>query len=437
MRKALFFYMTSVLLSISSVFGLLKIQVNQGIFSPIPIAVVDFKGEGDLGKSIRQIISNDLGNSGLFKATPQDAYIQDSESVHTSVRFADWRLLKVDALVFGTVRESGGKVFVTFRLVDVFAEKQLVALEMHADKADFRKLAHMISNSIYERLTGEKGYFTTKIAYVAESGRADQRIKRLAVMDCDGEGHRYLTSGRTFVMTPRFSPDGNKIAYFSIINHAGNVFIYDIQEHTTELLGKFTGMSYAPRFSADGKKIVFSIAEGMTSHIYEMNLKTREKKRLTKVPSLNTSPYYSPDGQHIAFVSDRSGSPQIYIMDRDGETKGESAKRITFGKGSYYTPVFSPNGQHLAFTKKHGGTFYVGVLKPDGTSERTLAQGFFVEAPTWSPNSQMVMYTRRTPINPRTKSEIARIYSIHISGFNEREVLTPMDATDPEWSANL
>jgi TolB protein len=221
------------------------------------------------------------------------------------------------------------------------------------------------------------------------------------------------------------------------VNHAGNVFIYDIHEHTTELLGKFTGMSYAPRFSADGKKIVFSIAEGMTSHIYEMNLKTREKKRLTKVPSLNTSPYYSPDGQHIAFVSDRSGSPQIYIMDRGGETKGESAKRLTFGKGSYYTPVFSPNGQHLAFTKKHGGTFYVGVLKPDGTSERTLAQGFFVEAPTWSPNSQMVMYTRRTPINPRTKSEIARIYSIHISGFNEREMLTPMDATDPEWSANL
>lgn len=437
MRKVLFFSVLSMVFNISTVCGLLKVQVNRGIFSPIPIAVVDFNGEGDLGKNIRQIIANDLGNSGLFKTIPQEAYIQDSESVHKSVRFSDWRLIKIDALVYGTIKESGGKIFVTFRLVDVFAEKQMVALEMQADKADFRKLAHMISNAIYERLTGEKGYFTTKVAYVAETGRADQRIKRLAVMDCDGENHRYLTSGRTFVMTPRFSPDGNKVAYFTIVNHQGNVYIYDIHEHTTELLGKFKGMSYAPRFSSDGRKILFSMAEGMTSHIYEMDLKTREKKQLTKVPSLNTSPYYSPDGQHIAFVSDRSGTAQIYIMDRGGESKGESAKRITFGQGRYYTPVFSPNGQHLAFTKTHGGTFYVGVLKPDGTGERTLAQGFFVEAPTWSPNSQMVMYTRRTPINPRTKSEIARIYSIHISGFNEREMLTPMDATDPEWSASL
>jgi TolB protein len=256
-------------------------------------------------------------------------------------------------------------------------------------------------------------------------------------MDCDGDNHRYLTSGRTFVMTPRFSPDGNKVAYFTIVNHAGNVYIYDIHEHTTELLGKFKGMSYAPRFSSDGKRLLFSIAEGMTSHIYEMDLKTHSKRQLTKVPALNTSPYYSPDGSKIAFVSDRSGTPQIYVMDASGETKGASATRITFGQGRYYTPVFSPNGQHLAFTKTHGGTFYVGVLKPDGTSERTLAQGFFVEAPTWSPNSQMVMYTRRTPINPRTKSDLAKIYSIHISGFNEQEMLTPMDATDPEWSASL
>lgn len=437
MRKLLFFSLLSVVYSISTVCGLLKVQVNRGIFSPIPIAIVDFNGGGDLGKNIRQIIANDLGGSGLFKTIPQDAYIQDQESLQKSVRFSDWRLIKTDALVYGTVKESGGKVFVTFRLVDVFAEKQMVALEMQADKGDFRKLAHMISNTIYERLTGEKGYFTTKIAYVAETGRADQRVKRLAIMDCDGENHRYLTSGRTFVMTPRFSPDGNKVAYFTIVNHQGNVYIYDIHEHTTELLGKFKGMSYAPRFSADGRKMLFSVADGLTSHIFEVNLRTKEKRQLTKVPALNTSPYYSPDGSTIAFVSDRSGTPQIYTMDKDGETKGESAKRITFGQGRYYTPVFSPNGQHLAFTKTQGGTFYVGVVKPDGTSERTLAQGFFVEAPTWSPNSQMVMYTRRTPVNPRTKSEIARIYSIHISGFNEREMLTPMDATDPEWSASL
>lgn len=423
--------------SASNIHGLLKVQVNRGIFSPIPIAVVDFAGDGELGKNIRQIIANDLGRSGLFKAISQDAYIQDTQSLQQSVRFPDWRLIKVDALVYGTIKEASGKIVVTFRLVDVFSEKQMVALEMQANSSDFRKLAHMISNAIYERLTGEKGYFTTKIAYVAETGRADQRVKRLAIMDCDGDSHRYLTSGRTFVMTPRFSPDGSKVAYFTIVNHAGNVYIYDIHGHTTELLGKFKGMSYAPRFSADGKRVLFSLADGMTSHIFEMDLKTHSKRQLTKVPALNTSPYYSPDGTKIAFVSDRSGTPQIYIMDIGGETKGASAIRLTFGQGRYYTPVFSPNGQHLAFTKTYGGTFYVGVLKPDGTGERTLAKGFFVEAPTWSPNSQMVMYTRRTPINPKTKSEMAKIYAIHISGFNEQEILTPMDATDPEWSSSL
>jgi TolB protein len=426
-----------LLMNVSTVNALLKVQVNRGIFSPIPIAITDFASDSEVGKHIRQVIANDLGWSGLFKPIPQAAYIQTTESLQSSVRFADWRLIKADGLVYGSVKEAGDQIYVTFRLVDVFAEKQMIALQMQAAKSDWRKLAHTMANTIYERLTGEKGYFTTKVAYVAESGRADQRIKRLAIMDYDGDNHRYLTSGRTFVMTPRFSPDGRKVAYFTIINHQGNVYIYDIYEHTTELLGQFKGMSYAPRFSVDGKKILFSLAEGMTSHIFEMDLKTRQKKQLTKVPALNTSPYYSPDGSKIAFVSDRSGTPQIYVMDRSGEFGGEAAKRITFGQGRYYTPVFSPNGQHLAFTKTYMGTFYVGVLKPDGTGERTLAQGFFVEAPTWSPNSQMVMYTRRTHINPRTKSEIARVYSIHISGFNEREVMTPMDATDPEWSGSL
>ncbi|MCP5322890.1 MAG: Tol-Pal system protein TolB [Candidatus Paracaedibacteraceae bacterium] len=433
--RILFFAALSIFLNISNVNALLKVQVNRGIFSPIPIAIADFvDNDSDLGKNIRQIIASDLGSSGLFRAVPKDAYIQDCESLNKAVRFSDWRLIKVDGLVYGDVKESGGQIVVTFKLVDVFSEKQMLALQMQSSKTDWRKLAHVISNAIYERLTGEKGYFTTKVAYVSETGRADRRVKRLAIMDYDGENHRYLTTGRTFVMTPRFSPDGNKIAYFTIINHQGNVYIYDINNHTTELLGRFKGMSYAPRFSADGKSILFSVAEGMTSHIFEMDLKTRTKRQLTKVPALNTSPYYSPDGSKIAFVSDRSSTPQIYIMERNGEFGGESAKRITYGQGRYYTPVFSPNGQHLAFTKTYMGTFYVGVLRPDGTSERTLAQGFFVEAPTWSPNSQMVMYTRRTQINPNTKSEVARVYSIHVSGFNEREILTPLDATDPEWS---
>ncbi len=425
-------------ISSSNVNALLKVQVNKGGFSPIPIAISSFKGESpQLEKNIRQIIANDLASSGLFKVLAEDAYIQKSDSLQKNIRFSDWRLIKSDGLLYGEIQEIGEELSITFRLIDVFAEKTLFSLQMKSRKSDWRKLAHMISNAVYERLTGEKGYFTTKVAYVSETGQANCRIKRLALMDYDGNNHKFLTSGRTFVMTPRLSPDGNKIAYFTIVNHQGNVYIYNINEHTTELLGRFSGMSYAPRFSKNGKRILFSLADGLVSHVYEMDLKTRKKRQLTKTAALNTSAYYSPDGTKIAFVSDRSGTPQIHTMDIQGETEEEPAKRITFGEGRYYTPVYSPDGKHLAFTKTHMGTFYVGVLKPNGTEERTLSQGYFVEAPTWSPNSQMVMYTRRTPINPSTKSQVSRVYMIHISGFNERETLTPLDATDPEWSSSL
>lgn len=418
--------------------ALLKVEVNRGVFSPIPIAVTHFtSANNNLSENIRQVIASDLGASGLFRPISAGAYIQTPESISSGVRYADWRMIKADALVFGSIQEAGGTIKVAFKMFDVFGEKQLLALEVQSASADWRKLAHTLSNAIYERLTGEKGYFTTKVAYVAESGRADRRMKRLAIMDYDGNNHQYLTSGRTFVMTPRLSPDGKQIAYFTIINHQGSVYLYDTDYRTTRLLGRFKGMSYAPRFSPDGKSIIFSIAEGLTSHIFEMNLVTRAKRQLTKVPALNTSPYYSPDGRSVFFVSDRGGTPQIYSMSIKGEFGEQSAKRLTYGGGRYYTPVMSPNGKYLAFTKTYMGQFYVGVLNPDGSGERTLARGFFVEAPTWSPNSQMVMYTRRTQVNPRTKMERARVYSIHLSGLNEKEVLTPMDGTDPEWSASL
>lgn len=426
------------LLFCAPVNALLKVKVNRGVFSPIPIAVTNFNATDDrLSGNIRQVVASDLGGSGLFKLIDPQAYIQNPETLKAKISFADWRMIKTDVLVYGDVKEVGGNIVVSFKVVDVFGEKQLLALEMQSAKADWRKLAHTLANNIYERLTGERGYFTTKVAYISETGRADMRVKRLAIMDYDGNNHQFLTSGRTFVMTPRLSPDGKKIAYFTIVNHHGSVYIYDLDRQTTDLLGRFKGMSYAPRFSPDGRKILFSIAEGLTSHIFEMDLATRSQKKLTKVPALNTSPYYSPDGSTIVFVSDRSGTPQIYSMNSAGEMGGAAAKRLTYGEGRYYTPVFSPNGKYLAFTKTYMGQFYVGVLDPDGTSERTLARGFFVEAPTWSPNSQMVMYTRRTQINLKTKTERARVYSIHVSGLNEKEVNTPQDATDPEWSASL
>jgi TolB protein len=427
----------ATLLMISPVFGLLKVQVKKGVFSPVPIAISNFSSQdSNIGESIRGVITNDLSSSGLFNTIPKDAHIQTNFA--KGVRFSDWKVIKADGLVYGFVESEGSTITVTVKLIDVFAETEITSLKLKGPKSGWRKLAHTIANQIYERLTGEAGYFNTKIAYVAESGPSDKRTKRLAIADYDGANYKLLTSGRAMIMTPRFSKNGNKIAYYSIVNRKGNIYILNLDNNTTELLGQFDGLSYAPRFSEDGKFMLFSIASGMSSHIYEMNLKTRQKRRLTRVPALNTSPYYSPDGSKIVFVSNRSGSAQLYVVDRDGEAASASAKRLTFASGSrYYTPVFSPNGKYIAFTKVHGGTFFVGLMRPDGTGERTIAQGFFVEAPTWSPNSQMLMYTRRTPVNKRTRSDVARIYMIHVTGFGEKEVITPTNATDPEWSGNL
>lgn len=432
---SVFFRLVFVLMFTFPVFAKLKVEVNRGFFSPIPIAITDFTGiseaEKKMGKGLRQVIANNLGRSGYFNPLAQSAYIQDCEALKKAVRYEDWRIIKVDALVYGDIQISGNSVTVNFRLVDVYAQKQIEGLTLKGKVGEWRKLAHLVSNAVYKRLTGENGYFTSRIAYVAESGIATRRIKRLAIMDQDGENHRFLTRGHTLVMTPRFSPDGKKVAYFEIRNRHGDVYIYDLEHHTTELIGTFEGMSYAPKFSPDGQYLIYSLATGFVSHIYEFNLRTRKKKKLTFVPSLNTSPCYSPDGKQITFVSDRSGTAQIYIMDRDGSNE----RRISFGAGRYYTPDWSPNGKYIAFTKTVPQGFFVGVMNPDGTEERALAQDYFVEGPTWSNNSQMIMFTRRTPINSKTKTSISRIYMINVAGYNEREILTPMDAAEPEWSA--
>jgi TolB protein len=442
MRK-LFFLL--FVLSFVPVQGVLKVKITKGVFSPIPIAIAKLDAEDkEIADSLRDVISADLGGSGLFSAIPKGAHPKLEFEKEGIVKRQHWQAIKADGLVYGSVSTSGSTIKASVKLIDVFAPSgesgEVITITVSRNKSEWRRLAHEISDKIYERLTGEVGYFNTKFAYVSESGPADKRMKRLAIADYDGANYRLLTSGRALVMTPRFSKSANKIAYYSVVNRKGNIYILDLNSNSTELLGQFDGLSHAPRFSEDGTKVLFSLAKGMYSHIHEMDLRTRKKTRLTTVPALNTSPYYSPDGANIVFVSNRSGTPQLYVMDRAGEGSGTSAKRLTYAAGSrYFTPVFSPNGKYLAFTKIHipTGQFYVGIMKPDGSGERTLAQGFFVEAPTWSPNSQMIMYTRRTPINKKTRSDVARLYMIHINGTNEKEVLTPTDAADPEWSAHL
>src|SRR3954468_16263434 len=347
----------------------LRLDITRGRVEPMPIAISTFYGQGgqesQVGRDIAQVVSANLERSGLFRPLDPKALIQDPASLHSQPRFADLKVINAQVLVSGTVQaQPDGRLRVEFRLWDVIAEQQMTGLAYFTVPENWRRVAHIISDAIYKRITGEEGYFDTRIVYISENGPADKRIKRLAIMDQDGENHRWLTDGRTLVLTPRFSPTAPEITYLSYFNNKPRVYLFNIDTGRQEILGDFPGMTFAPRFSPDGNKVLMSLAQNGNSDVWELDLRTRRQTLLTpNSPAIDTSPCYSPDGSKIAFESDRGGSQQVYVMNSDGS----AAKRITFGQGKYGTPVWSPRGDLIAFTRIHGGTFEVGVIRPDGS----------------------------------------------------------------------
>ncbi|WP_259782787.1 Tol-Pal system beta propeller repeat protein TolB [Aestuariispira ectoiniformans] len=408
-----------------------NIDITQGNVKPLPIAITDFFGgaqkEAEVGTDIASVISADLERSGIFEPIDKGAFIQSVASMKVKPRFSDWRVINAQALVNGSISLlDDGQIRVEFRLWDVFSESQMVGQAFETIPSNWRRVSHMISDIIYKRLTGESGYFDSKIVYIAESGSKKNRIKRLAIMDQDGANQRFMTDGRSLVLTPRFSPKRHEITYLSYYNNKPRVYLFNIETGRRELLGSFNGMTFAPRFSPDGDSVIMSHAERGNSDIYVMDLATRRPTRLTSDPAIDTSPSYAPDGSQIVFNSDRGGSPQLYVMDSDGG----NVRRISFGKGVYSTPVWSPRGDLIAFTKQTGGLFYIGVIRPDGSGERLLTKSFLDEAPTWSPNGRVLMFFRQEP-GERGRT---RLFSVDLTGYNLREVVTPGDASDPAWS---
>jgi TolB protein len=414
----------------------LEIDITRGHVEPVPIAVTSFRGalgvERQLGADIAAVVSQDLDSSGLFRPLDPRSFLQDPSRMRVIPRFADWRQINAQALVTGkTSVQTDGFVTAEFRLWDVFSEQYLTGFRLKAPRERWRRIAHLIADAIYERITGENGYFDTRIVYVAETGPKDARIKRLAIMDQDGANHRFLTDGRHLVLTPRFSPTLQEITYLSYIGGRPRVYIRNIDTGQEEILGDFPGnMTLAPRFSPDGNKVVLSVAIAGNTEIYELDLRTRVQLQLTRHTAIDTAPSYSPDATRVAFESDRSGSQQVYVMGADGST----AERISFGEGRYATPVWSPRGDWIAFTKSHKGTFYIGVMRPDGSDERLLSSGFLVEGPTWAPNGRVLMFFRDFPGEGSGRSGRVRLFSIDITGRNEREIVTGTDASDPAWS---
>jgi len=409
----------------------LVIDINEGVADPLPIAVTDFVGQGEdtvLGQDIAAVISADLERSGLFVPIDPRAFIQSAADIDVAPRFGDWRTINAQALVSGRVdREADGRLAVSFRLWDTFAEQQLDGFVYRGNTQIWRRMAHKIADAIYQRLTGESGYFDTRVVYIAETGPATARQKQLAIMDQDGANHRFITDGSYLVLTPRFSPTAQEITYMAYVNNTPRVYVMDIDTGRREVLGDFPGMTFAPRFSPDGRKVIMSLAVDGNTDIYVMDLPTRRIERLTNDPAIDTSPSFSPDGRFVTFNSDRGGKPQIYVMNADGS----NVQRISFGEGRYSTPVWSPRGDLIAFTKSLKGEFNIGVMRTDGSGERLIANGFLVEGPTWAPNGRVLMYFRETPVGSQT---VAQLFSIDLTGRNDQRVETPLDGSDPAWS---
>ncbi len=410
-----------------------EVTIGVGTFKPRPIAVSNFyaeTGEGEkLARDIPGIISSNLERSGLFEPINSRAFVQTPISVEQEgVRFPEWRATGAEALVTGKVTSGpNGQARVEFRLWDVFNQQQLIGMAYTTTPQNWRRIAHIISDAIYGRITGEDAYFDSRVVYVAEYGPANKRIKRLAIMDQDGANHKYLTDGSYLVLTPRFSPETQRITYLSYQGGKPRVYLYDLNNGRHEVLGTFPGMTFAPRFSPDGNKVVMSLARNGNTDIYVLDLRSKNLSRVTSNPGIETGPSYSPDGREIVFESDRSGSQQLYIMNSDGS----NARRITFEKGRYASPVWSPRGDWIAFTRMYKGKFYIGVIRPDGSGERLISTAFHVEGPSWSPNGRVLTYFKETP---HGNSRTARLYTIDITGYNERVLPTPRDGSDPAWS---
>lgn len=433
MRNFLFFFL--FIFPISS-FAELRIDITKGNMDPIPLAILNFNTKAieadEISSNINTVISNNLERSGLFSILPKKLFFNETIPFEKKPVFSDWKITTAQGLFHGKLNLKNEQLVIEFRLWDVLSPKQMVAQKLVTEKGNWRRIAHVISDIIYKRITGESGYFDSRIVYISESGAKRDRKKRLAIIDQDGANHKFLTDGSYLALTPRFSPAAQEVAYLSYNNRVPRIFLLDLNTGSQKVLGDFPGMTFSPRYSPDGKKLVMSLARNGNTDIFEMNLDTFKIKRLTFYDGIDTAPSYSPDGDFITFESDRSGSQKIYIMN----LKTKNVKRISFGKGKYATPVWSPRGDLIAFTKLLNGEFYIGVMYVDGKGERVVYKSYLVESPTWSPNGRIIAFYNQSKLSGGRISN-PKIKMIDLTGINLRQLITPSDASDPAWSGLL
>jgi TolB protein len=434
MFKKLFVICTLLFAFVGSAFAELRVDIVAGNISPMPIAIQKFETkESRLAKTLREVVENDLKSTGLFRIIKQSAHPQ-MVKMGEMPEFQDWAAINTQVMVQSKLTQTeDGKYRLEFYVWDINGKEQIEAQVLVAPKKSVRRLAHIMADAIYERLTGEAGYFDTQIVMTTETGDMGDRNKRLAIMDSDGFGFRYISDGKTMVMSPHFSPNMQTIVFLSYRDDDPMVWTLDLNSGAQRKLGQFGGMTFAPRFSPDGSRVALSLVKKNTTNLYEFNLQTNKLRQLTFGGSIDTSPSYSPDGKKLAFNSNRSGSQQIHVLDL-GDL---SEQRITFGVGRYATPAWSPDGNYIAFTKIADDTFYVGIMSPKGKNEKILAGGWFMEAPSWAPGSRRIIYYETEKINDEERE--SHIRSIDITGQTSYNIDLPHDVNglEPTWSPKL
>ncbi len=405
----------------------ISITLNSPSFAPLPIAVADFGGDPEVAAGITELITNNLRRIGYFAPIDPATFPDRAPNFDAVPDFAAWQAINAQGLVTGrAVREAGGRIRVEFRLWDVFAGQQLTGQQYYTDPVNWRRIGHIVSDAVLTRVTGLKGMFDTRVVFVDETGTKENRRKRLAVMDQDGANLRYLTRGEELVVSPRFSPVSQEVAFMSQrLNQATRVQLLNIETGQREVVGSFPEMTSSPQFAPDGQRVVLSLQQGGNANIYAIALRARTTTRVTSTNAIDTSPSFSPDGSRIVFESDRGGGPQIYVMNADGSNQ----QRISFGEGRYSQPVWSPRGDFIAFTRSRAGQFAIGIMKPDGSGERILTEGYHNESPTWAPNGQFLMFFS----DPGGEGG-GRLYMADVTGRVRVQVPTPSYASDPAWS---
>ena len=416
--------------------GPLRIEITEGVIEPVPIAVAPFIAEtpaaADYAREITGVVASDLTGTGLFRDLPRDAYISQVTSFGADIAYADWKAINAEALITGAVTlTTDNQLVVKFRLYDIFTGAPLGdGLQFAGSTNSWRRVAHKVADQVYSRITGEEGYFDSRVVYVEETGPKNARLKRLAIMDYDGANVQYLSDSNSIVLSPRFSPTGDRVLFTSYESGFPQIYELSVGSASKRALGLDTSsMSFAPRYAPNGQTVVYSESSGGNTDLYRLDLGSNNRVRLTNAPSIETAPSFSPDGSQIVFESDRSGSQQLYIMNANG---GEPT-RISFGQGRYGTPVWSPRGDFIAFTKQNGGRFHIGVMRTDGSNERLLTASFLDEGPTWAPNGRVLMFTRESA---GAEGQPA-LFSVDISGRNLKRVSTSTAASDPAWSPLL